>query len=145
MVKVGLKMSSSRRLSPRASPLMKQVLPAPSSPIRPTSSPPSSSEASRRPHDLVWRADALSTTRTISSSSCDSGCESVMALLYYSAGAGCRNRSHRAIDSRLGHRGSRLRLLEAPQPLESLLMRRTLAAVEHQHRDRDRAAGRGHR
>src|SRR5580693_4277534 len=55
-------MSSSRRLSPRARPLIKQVLPAPRSPISPSSSPPSSSDASLRPHDFVSCAERLSIT-----------------------------------------------------------------------------------
>src|ERR1700723_1957604 len=62
MVKVGLRMSSSRRLSPLARPLMKTVLPAPRSPIKPSSSPPSRIEASRRPHDLVSCGERLSIT-----------------------------------------------------------------------------------
>src|SRR5271157_4441523 len=56
-------MSSSRRLSPLARPLMKQVLPAPRSPVRPSSSPPSSSDASRRPHDLVSCGERLSISK----------------------------------------------------------------------------------
>src|SRR5690242_8599606 len=72
MVKVGLRISPSRRLSPLASPLMKQVLPAPSSPMRPSSSPPSSSEASRRPHVLVSCAELVSMTKVMISA-CASG------------------------------------------------------------------------
>src|SRR6266571_3190836 len=68
MVKLGLRICSSRRLSPRARPLIKQVLPTPRSPTSASNSPPCNIEASRLPQVLVSRVERLSTINTTGSS-----------------------------------------------------------------------------